>query len=116
MDNELGIYTVLLNGKEIKLQYNTYTLRLISKLFSKDLTETFNTLSNISQSIESSIYFIIAGAKSFDDAINLTEKDACNIIDELGGITNTKFVEFLNFAISQYVNVGKDEVKKKEKK
>ena len=102
MKAEKGIYTVELNGEKIELQYNTYTLRLLSKLFGMDLEDTFNQIGNISKSIEVAINFIIAGASSFNDVV-LTEKEACNIIDGLGGLSGERFIQFITFAISVYV-------------
>lgn len=110
MEKELGVYQI----GDVKLQYNTYTLRLLSKLFGLDLSETFEQIGNISKSIEIAINFIIAGAESYNDT-KLDEKEACKLIDDLGGLNDARFLEFITFAISVYIPKVEDTEPNKKK-
>lgn len=113
MTEEKGIFEVPLKSGTLKLQFNTYTLRLLSKYFTKDLGETFAEIGNIQKVMDMVIAFVICGAESFNGE-KLEDKKACSIVDELGGVNGKGTMELLNFAISCYMPKVADDEKKKE--
>lgn len=106
MNEEKGIYK-LPDGT--LLRFDTYCLKLVGKLLGKSFEETFNSMASITQSIDIVEAFIICGAKSADESVEIDSRKACGYVDQLGGINGNKFIELCLFIVAQYVPEEKKE-------
>jgi hypothetical protein len=78
-----------------------------------DLGGTFEKMGNLKDLTEFATVLIQCGYESYNDK-EITEKEACLMIDSLGGVTGEKLSGLLQFAIGQYVNTESTKPAKKK--
>ena len=116
------MFELKLNNKTIHLKWGTWAMREFC--VAKDITidKYFELLGKTQLDLDIIVKMIFAGYKSYcvsnKQAVEYTEDDVCDWVDELGGLFNAQgqFIEYVKYVVSQTVTTVQGNVKEEKKK
>ena len=119
------MFELKLNNKTIHLKWGTWAMREFCVANNIGIDKYFELLGNTQFNLDLVVKMIHIGYKSAcvsnKEAVEYTEDDVCDWIDEIGGLFNTEgqFIEYVKYIISNTVTtvqgVAKEEKKKPNK-
>ena len=116
------MYELKLNNKTIPLKWGTWSMREFCVANNIGIDKYFELLGKTQFDLDLVVKMIYIGYKSAcvsnKEAVESTEDDVCDWLDEIGGLFNTEgqFIEFVKYIISTTVTTVQGVAKEEKKK
>jgi hypothetical protein len=116
------MFQLKVNNKTINLKWGTWSMREFCTEQNITIDKYFELLGNTHLNLDIIVKMFYIGYKSAcisnKEAVEYTELDICDWIDDLGGIFNSEgqFIEYVKYIVSQTVTTVQGTAVKEEKK